>query len=184
MQIESDQIKTAAAVGVLALVFTFVLWMPTRDQKQALQTRIDTAKKTAQDANKDAKGMIQLVEQVNELEDLLSRDDHYVPGEQEMADLLRQLTSALAKQHTKEPEVKTEPTQREGDYNLMPVKLRFQGKFASVFSFLKRIESMRRLVRVTNVEIDVPVRDDDPEMLDIRIELYTFFKANEGETPS
>jgi Tfp pilus assembly protein PilO len=180
MRIEGDQVKTALVVAALAAVFVFALWMPTQNRKKELQQQLQAAQHEAQSRSKDAKGMVELVEQVNELETLAKRDDHYVPAQDELAELLSQLTSGLTTQGIQNVEIKTDPIERYGKFNVMPVALRFRGSFQSVFQFLKHVESMRRLVRVTSVDIQPPMKDRGDNKLDVRVQLSTFFQVSEG----
>jgi Tfp pilus assembly protein PilO len=66
--------------------------------------------------------------------------------------------------------------QREDIYSEMPIVLSFQGDFANVFSFIHQIEDMKRLTRVT----DVNIKTIDPAAgtVDVTLTVNIYYSEN------
>ena len=180
MRIESDQIKTLSVLAVLAVAFVIGMWMPLRAHRKKVDARLDAATSNLDERRHNTRGLAELALNVDRLEATVNAAQRYVPARNEWADLHRQFSDQLELHHVVHPEIEQGQTRLGEDYNLIPVTLRFDGRFPDFHGFLKRIETMPRLIRVTRLKLDADVSDADAQPLSVLLELSTFF-APTGE---
>jgi Tfp pilus assembly protein PilO len=174
MRIERDQIKTLAIIGVMAAVFVGGLWLPQRLEEQRLRESIEQAQKQLGFDRAASEGLAALNQTVLDLRETVDRTRKEVPERDDLADLLRTLTRELESRQISEVEIQNLPVLAGDDYSVMPLTLRFRASAPATFGFVKHIEDMRRLVRVTRVEIAPdPSKPNEPPMA--RVELCAFF---------
>ena len=179
--IERGELKRLVMLIALFAVFGVGLWLPAHNERQALRDRIQDARRELGMDLADTNKLPVLHQRVSHLRETLSGSQRYVPREDELDHLLRDLTSAMQSNHVIAPEVVTERTKRFSRYSVVPLTLRFQGSFTEAFGVLDRIESMRRLCRIDELSME-PTEDDDARApLAVTIELSTFFAQASGE---
>jgi Tfp pilus assembly protein PilO len=174
MHLERDQINAIVTVAFLSAAFVFGLWLPHQVREKQLNERIEAAQKEMGFNRDNARTMTNLAREVIELKKIVSTMDKHVPESSELAQLLRSLSTELANSTVAGQEILAHPIVHGRDYNVIPLTLLFRGSFRDVFSFLKKSESMRRLIRINRVEIQGD-SDQSENDLDVRVELSTFF---------
>lgn len=180
MQIEKDFKITAGVLLALAVAFGGVSWWPRSQERADLESRVESAKKQLGVDRKGSQGLGELRDHVADLR-RQSQDTHkVVPTSNDLADLLRRINSELVAFGMKNQEVQTEVVVSGADFNVIPLRLRFEGDFEGLFGFVKNIESMSRLTRITKLDVaGVPTKPGEPLL--VRLELATFSTASEGE---
>jgi len=182
MSIERDQIRVMMVLGVTMAVFILAFWLPNHLHENRLHAELDVANKSLHQVNHNPQALAGMMRQVTDLRMLTHQSQKYVPQTDELADLLRKLSMELRDQQVIGQEVQTGSIVHGDKYSVIPITLRFQGSFPAVFGFLQRIESMRRMIRITRLEIDGDAqRVNQP--LSVRVELYTFFMKPQGGKP-
>ena len=180
MRLESDQIKTLAALALLLIGFIAGLWLPTRLERAALQGRIDDHRRQLDDDLFGADSVPELRRHVADLQDLIARSDRQVPPTHDLGPLLGTISARFADHALLDPEILTDTIVRGRDYDVIPLSLRFGGTYDHVYAFLRDVEAMKRLVRVYQLQVTGnPTRPDDPVI--VRMRLATF-SAAEGES--
>lgn len=174
MSIERDQMRTMMILGVMTGVFTLGFWLPNHLHEKRLNRQLQVAEKNLSEVHHDPEKLAVMVRQVADLKAMSQQSQKYVPQTDELADLLRQLSIELERQHVSGQEVHTGGIIHGQQYSVIPVTLRFKGSFPAVFGFLSSIESMQRMIRVTKLDFDGDAQQVN-ELLSVRIELYTFF---------
>lgn len=181
MRIERDQIKTLAIIGVMAGVFVGALWLPQRFEERRLRESIAESQKQLGFDRASSEGLAELNQVVLELRQTLDRTRKDVPRRDDLADLLRTLTRELEARQVSEVEIQNLPVLAGDDYSVMPLTVRFRASAPAAFGFVKHIEDMRRLVRVTRVELAVdPAKPAEPPVA--RVELCAFFAPEREAT--
>ena len=177
MRLERDQRRTLAILGVVAGLFVGVLWMPHKFQERRLRSQIEDAQ-VQLGFQGPAVGLGNLAREVARLKTEASASNKYVPPETELAQLLKEVSSHLAKEQVTDHETQTQAISVGADYSMMPVNMRFQGSFPATFGFLRNLEEMDRLVRVTRIKLHGEAsKPMDP--LEVSVELCTFFAPSE-----
>lgn len=182
MSIERDQWRTLMVLGVIAGVFTLAFWLPNHLHEGRLYAKLAQADASLSGEGHRPEKLAGLVRQVADLQAVTHQSQKYVPQSDELAELLRQLSMELQAQRVVGQEIQTSAIIHGDTYSVIPVTLRFEGSFPAVYGFLQRVESMRRMIRITRLEVDGDVqRVDQP--LSVRVELYTFFARPSGGNP-
>lgn len=180
MRIERDQWRTILIVAGMVTAFVLAVWLPDRMAQRTVQARIDAAQRQLGFDRLGALGLKQLADEVAELERLSTDSRRRVPGSGEVADLLRQLSADLSTARVSQQQILTQNVSHGRDYSVMPLVVEFQSSFPAAFSFLRGVESMPRLVRVSKLEIDgSPDRPDEP--LSVRLDLVSVFSDTTKE---
>ena len=182
MSIERDQMRAMLILGVMTGIFTLGFWLPNHLHEKSLHAQLQSVKHELATNHHDPDKLAMLVRQVSDLKSLTTQSQKYVPQSDELADLLRQLSVELQRQHVTGQEIQTGSIVDGDEYSVVPITLRFKGSFPAVFGFLKRIESMQRMIRVTKLDFDGDATHIN-QPLSVRIVLYTFFsEAQAGQS--
>jgi len=178
--INRGEFKRVALLLVLFGVFGVGLWLPAHNERAALRERITEARHELGMDLSDTDKLPVLHQRVSRLRQTLEGSQRYVPREDELDHLLRDLTSAMQAHHAVEPEVVTRRTRRFSRYSVVPLTLRFRGSFTEAFGVLDRIESMSRLVRIDELSMEPTDEQSADAPLTVTIELSTFFAQGSG----
>jgi Tfp pilus assembly protein PilO len=173
MRIESDQIKTALALGVVVAVYALAFWLPR--QREAAQLKADIAAQQRQHAanSQTAQDIARLRQAVSDLQRRAAASDASLPTTADPGALLRGVGARMADARLTDQEVQTETPVAGADYLLIPLSLRCRGSFGGVYDFLAGFESGDRLIRCTQLSISgTPTAPDEP--LVVRLEVMTF----------
>jgi Tfp pilus assembly protein PilO len=180
MRFERDQLRVLIILGVMLSIFMVAFWLPNRLHERRLHAELIKADQHLAGDQRSPDALASMVKQAADLRSLTQQSQKYVPQTDELSQLLRQLSLELEGQHVTGQEIQTGSIVHGEVYSVVPITLRFKGSFPAVYGFLKRIESMNRMVRITRLELDGDAQRTD-ELLTIRLEIYTFFsKPGQG----
>ena len=177
MTIERDQIRTLAVLAVLAAGFVFGLWLPQRNARAELRQQVAGYEKELGLNQQNTEGLAQLNENVIQLRLAKNTADKDVPATEDVSSLWRQIDLILQEEKVEEPEIRARPVQIWRDYKTIPLNIEFQGSFQSTFGFIDKLENMRRLVRINELEISGKPHQKNP--LRVEINLDTFAAVSE-----
>jgi len=165
------------------LVGAFIggVWYPLRSKQQSLRNEIAALDEANRNDRTATVGLTALGKEIVELQRIVDSMDKAVPDETDLASLLRQWSTELEAQQVDNKDIQTQPIVQGAEYNLIPIDMRFRGSFMSAFRFLRYVENMNRLIRISEFEAHgKPDRPQEP--LTIRIKLATFtMPATGGE---
>jgi Tfp pilus assembly protein PilO len=180
MRVEKDQIRALLVLVLLVGAFLGGVWYPIRARQQQIAVEIDAIEQANQTDRTTTVGLPALGERIVELERTVGSMNKVVPRETELASLLRQWSTELETQQVDNQDIQTKPIVHGADYNLIPIEMRFRGSFMSAFRFLRHVEGLNRLIRISELEVrGNPDRPQEP--LVIRIKLATFTMPRTGE---
>lgn len=177
MRIEKDQIIFVAVLAVIFGVCYAGLILPIRGEQAKVRTQIDAFKSQLGIDLIGSQELPRLEAQVGELRERLSQAQRGVPPRNELDNLLRSLAHQIDVRRATDHELQVRAEQHGVDYSVLPVSLKFTAPFPSVYSFLREVESMPRLIRLDRLEMTT-----GPEggPVTTRIELSTFFTDSEA----
>ena len=182
MRIESDVIKTTGVLAGAALLFVLIAWLPSRLEAGGLQRRLAAAKTELAQGQEAQQQLAVLRQEVINLENQVNSYDRQVPDDLQMAELMRQISSALHQHDASDLSARNGEEFRGAQYNIVPLTLQFRASFVDLYLFLEQLESMRRLVRVDKLDLDGD-RDDPAAKLDVQLQLSAFYAPQEGTQP-
>ena len=174
MSIDRSELKRLAILVVLCGLFGAGVWLPAHMKRETLQQRIAEARQELGMDLSETENLPQLHHRVQRLKQTLAGSQRYVPREDELDQLLRNLTRALQSNAVTEPELVTHETRRFAGYSVVPMTVQFRGSFPATFGVLKQIEAMARLVRIDRLQMEPMEATADAPLL-VTVELSTFF---------
>jgi Tfp pilus assembly protein PilO len=147
------QYLLGAGVVVIAAMFYFAGYRP---QGERTRLVLDQIKQTQRELIASQDSARQIPDVAKDLARLRSQlaDFKKLPTNPDLGDFMRQITEVSKESALRKLEVNFPGGPRKSErYTELPVSLRFEGDFLSVFSFLRQAEDMPRLTRVSNISI-------------------------------
>lgn len=179
MRIERDQVTTMVILLAITIGFALGVWWPLRNWQQGLQVELDTVRQQINSDRGRTVGLTAMGQEVVQLQAAVARHTRVVPRTGELASLIRDISAELKIHQIADPEINTLAAVHGDDYSFVPLTLRFRGSFLPVFRFLRNLESMDRLLRVSRLELSGdPQRPEDGLM--VRLELAAFYRPTGG----
>jgi|GEM_PF-6750486 len=187
MHVEKDQIYTVVAIVVVILVGLLAGWMPQNKKINERKAELDHLKsKLSKHASQETDLAVAL-HKVRDLEERIASQPKRVPSQGELAALLKQVSTHLQSEEVRNQTILTRTMQRGDDFNVMPLRLTFRCEYRSMYSFLRDLEAMPRLMHVSRLEIETASgkskdkdRDQSVDLLEITMDLNTFFASVPG----
>lgn len=118
-----------------------------REEKTTLESRVERS-------DDGAAAVRRLQEELVAVRVLHERQARPIPTDSDVASLIRQLTARLDELAIREREITTGAPTAAEDVMSMPMSVTLQGEFVSVYSGLRWIESLPRMLRVQRLKID------------------------------
>ena len=175
-----SEIKWWVIGAAILCGLTFGLWYPYHRVRVDTQQKIDTARKELGLSPDGSDDWTTLPTNVAMLREQTTGAQKYVPQEDEIAEVLRGLTESLDAHGVRQPEVITKKIKHFEDYSVIPVSLQFTAGFTETYGVLKRLESLPRLIRIDELEVESNSRKRRAP-LTVVLELSTFFsKVSDG----
>ncbi len=151
MRVDRSQVKPALILGVLLAAFGAAAVYPMLRRQHATNDRIAQSH-TALGIDRASSQNINVVAvRVAKLEALARSSPREVPEDVELAALLSNLTAQIETLELRDAFISHGEAKRDARYMIHPIQLRFSSTFAGAYSFLRHVESMRRLVRFKRV---------------------------------
>lgn len=183
MRVERDQIRTLLVLVGLTGLFAVAVWMPLQARHRELKSQIRSVEQQARAERRSTVGLTALGEQIVALRKTVNGQEKRIPEQADLASLLRQWSRELENRQVTDLEIQTQPVVHGADYSMAPITLKFRSSFGAVFGFLRYIESMPRVTRLSRLTLNADPANDDENALVVHLELSTFYMP-EGEQPS
>jgi len=168
-----DNVTMLAILCVMLAVAAFVLYRPQSRVLGDLRKQIETEKNTT--ATYAAKVAIvpDLRRQVADMKNRYKDFDRRMPKQRELAGFLDEISKNIEQERLSNHLIEPGGTAREEAFYTMPITMRFQGSYLSLASFLKRIDTMERLIRVQKLHITVDNKGPEPKInCELRLNIY------------
>lgn len=126
-----------------------------------------------------------LQEVLADVKNRAGRDVRPIPTDSDVASLIRSLTAQLDRLSIGEREITTGAATRLDDVSTMPMSVRAEGNFLSVYDALRWIESLPRLVRVQRLKFETDkLGDGSPGRVRADLLLDLFFAPTGAQAPA
>lgn len=179
MPAERSQMRTLLILGALGVTFVLGLWAPLRIRQARAERSLEQLGASIDADRRATVSLMALGQRIVSLDEAAARFNKVVPHQPALAPLLEQLTSNLEEHQVKALDVRPAQIASGADFCAIPIRLSFQGSCQTAFAFLQHVESMDRLIQISQVEMaGDPRRPDDP--LEVTIGLTTFCTPGQG----
>ncbi len=180
MKINRGIVKTLLLFVALLAVFVGAVLVPYGLYEAKLNEQIHLAQQELGIGEVDNAGMVRLYKQVQALRDQLGGRGQYIPDEDELSLVLRDLSGLINAPGVSGQEIVTEKSKLYADYNILPIRIQFQAPFATAFDLVERIESLSRVVRVDQLVVEAEP-DYPSQPLVVSLDLSAFFASRDRE---
>lgn len=176
MSLERDQINALLIAAGLVAGFAAVAWLPGQLRERNLRNRLDEATQQASLDNEQARILPVLTRDVAQIQATADGLARPLASETEMAQILRNLSQAMSAQRVTNQEIQTQSLMPGGDYNRVPMFLRFHGSFESAFNLVRTIEQSPQPIRIDKFDLMCPPSQPGAPKLVANIELSALLK--------
>lgn len=174
MKIKSELLKTTLTLAGMVAVFAGCVLVPYGLRDARFQKDVDQAREQLGINEVDNAGLVRLYEQVQELRDEMEDRGRYVPDEDQISLVIKDLSQLINAAGVSGQEFVTSKPDYYADYNIMPVKIQFNAPFATAYDLVGQVETLSRVVRIDHLSVtagpDYPVQP-----LTVNLELSAFF---------
>jgi Tfp pilus assembly protein PilO len=174
MRIESDQLRTFGLLLTLTAAWALGLWWPDQQRQASARRRIAEANHRIEAYRDSSAQLAPLSKELLQLRQVVDSSSKQMPQEDQLANLLKQLSTGMNAHQLTDQDVLTQPIQHGKQYSLVPLTLNFKGTFLQIFGFVKQVESLPRMIRITRLELhNRPQKAGD--LLTVSLDLCAFF---------
>lgn len=164
------------ALVALVVGFYFFGYRPQTRQLNSLNAQIHTQRQEL-DANQSrTKILPDVALDVNNLRKKLDKFDKQLPRSPELGQFIKEITQVSQQSSLRKLTVQPGAPKRSDLFAELPIFLKFEGDFVSVFSFLRHTEDMQRLTRVRNLS----VKSRDTKFGNVEVQLTMNIYFSEG----
>jgi len=177
MRNDKDQLRTIAIIVALVVAFAFFIWLPGRRQAARLNAELVSIEQGVVIAQDRAAVLPAVAQRVLLFEEELDDSPVALSRESDLSGFLTQLNHAAAAQGLMHPEVTTRPIADGPDCRYMPITLTFSAGFEQAYAFLRSIETLPRLTRVSRFRA-TRIPNVQSDLLEVQMEVNAFFKID------
>jgi Tfp pilus assembly protein PilO len=152
-------LKLACGLGLLAAAGAAALW-PHWTLVRDLRAQREELGRRAAVSDDGAAAVRRLEAELSRVQALAASVVTPIPEESDVASLIRKLSARLDGLGVAEREITTGASVNEDDVSSMPMSVRIGGSFESVYSAVRWIEELPRLVRVQRVKLETAKAGD------------------------
>jgi len=135
-------------------------------------------------ARRDAASSDKTKQAVRDAARALRRAAARLPDQRELAALLTALADDARAVRLEILSLRPKPERAAGDHIEVPVELELRGSFLEALAFLRRLETLGRLVRVGDVRVARPQRAGDRVIVEVRCTALTYRLPGAAGTPA
>jgi len=148
MRVDKSQMRFGLIVAGLVVAYAAGLWWPQANAIKKFNGQIAEAEQQLGMTKGRTDGLAELATEVDDLRRMVETNNKEIPEHAELATVLRDISLQIESTNLAGQGISTKPTIEKPDYVALPVDLTFSGSSVSVFRFIDRVESMRRLTQV------------------------------------
>ena len=153
MNLDRKDIIRASILGAAVLFFVLAIWLPMRTRQSLLRAQITDIHTTSHTVRPRADQITGLRRTVDELGNNIRRTKQHILRDAKLAALFSDLNALIDAYALNDSKIEQLNRIEGPDYNTVPVTLNFTASFEDVFSFIRQVEAMDRLIRITRLQI-------------------------------
>ncbi len=153
MRIERTQWMMAGGVVAVALVFALFFWWPAHSEIKTLRREIDKVEKDLLGVSGRTEGLKELVAEVDALRAEVNQTKKVIPASRDLSDLMLQFSLQIEQDDLQKHVIREEPTTPGRGYQVLPLEVQFEGDSNAAFRFMRKVETMSRLVQVRSLNL-------------------------------
>jgi len=149
---KAQWVMTAVMAGVGA-GFYLLGYRPATQKLDVRQAEYRTKHEQLQSAEARARMLPAVDSEVEQLKQRLERFDKKLPRQQDLPQVIKDITQVSQQEALKKLTVQPAPPRRSELFSELPITLNFEGDFVNTFAFLRKMEQMQRLTRVRSLTV-------------------------------
>jgi type IV pilus assembly protein PilO len=177
--------KTLVLVGVAGVIvalYWFTMYGGKRTELQGLERRLTQVEAKLNESRAVASNLETFRREVQELEQKFQKAVQRLPNSSELPVLLTDITSLGKKSGLEFRSFRPNPEVHRGFYAEVPISIELDGSYHNLGVFFDRMSRLPRIVRMTEVGMDVGDEASDPPVLKVRGVAQTFRFVDQGGT--
>lgn len=179
MQIDHSQKKLLITLVLAVGAFVSLGWYPAHRDIGTLSEEVQSIQKQIDGFQGKTVGHAALFAEVQRMEAELASTSKVIPQQNELAGLIREISTRIDGQALGERELNTRPTVESDHYVTLPIDIACTGDSLSAFHFVNDLESMPQLVQLSGLYMSVDPKD--PSHVKTELKVNTFFYAKPEE---
>ena len=172
--IREQMLTGVIALGACAL-FAWLVVYPQETKYRALRAEVQQVSDDIALRLTRCAATVETERSLQECRHRLASMEELVPRADRLGSFLEQLSEVAPEAELVSANVTPQPPYVVKGLGILPIEMDFESEFASLFAFLKRVESLPRAVRV--VDLDATRAQEGDDRLEIRLTLQAFFEA-------
>jgi type IV pilus assembly protein PilO len=178
---QKGMVLAAIACGIIA-IYWFSVYGGKRTELQGLQARLTQVEAKLNESRAVASNLETFEKEVHQLEKRFNKAVQRLPNSTELPVLLTDITSLGKKSGLEFRLFRPRPEVHRGFYAEVPIQIEVDGSYHNFGVFFDRMSRLPRIVRMTEVEMDLSDEAADPPMLNVRGIAQTFRFVDQGGT--
>jgi Tfp pilus assembly protein PilO len=175
LQTIKDNIIVLCVMLTLILVATVAVYLPQGRKLASLKTERVTQKQSLQCDAQKASGVSEMQRDVQEMKNRYKNFDRRLPKQKELGGFLREISANLSHEKLANQSIEPGVPSKEDLFHTLPISMKFQGSYASLVNFLKRIDNMERLTRVYKMTV---MTNDKTSAVNIELLMNIYFSES------
>lgn len=181
---QHDRLWTGILAVGLTAVFVFVVYVPRNRELGRVRADIDTVQAELDRRTAALSGLPELRVEAERARRYLAAFDVAVPMSADVGRFVEELAALAKSRNIRDPQVEPQK-QMGGDFGeVLPVQLAFAGTFDSILDYLRSIESMTRIARVTQLHLAQSTVVPGELIADVTVLIYYQRPAKDGTSES
>ena len=164
--------------GLLGASYVFV-FSKADAKRAAREAEVDSKVKALADLERATATVHDVDKKTEELQKATAYFEGKLPQAREIDKVLKEVSQIAENKHLQTKTVKTFKAQRMHGYSELPIEMSLSGDFGGFYEFLLELERLRRLTRVTHMNL-TKIADRDGEM-QAQITISIFFEPETME---
>jgi type IV pilus assembly protein PilO len=163
--------KTLVLVGVAGVIlalYWFTMYGGKRTELQGLERRLTQVEAKLNESRAVASNLETFKREVAELEQKFQKAVQRLPNSSELPVLLTDITSLGKKSGLEFRSFRPNPEVHRGFYAEVPISIELDGSYHNLGVFFDRMSRLPRIVRMTEVGMDIGDETSDPPVLKVR----------------
>lgn len=182
--VKKAQMMVAILLVAVLAAFYFAVYRPQMLRMARLRIEIQSRTSMLSINQRKAQDLPQVARDVERLTAELHQIDKQLPKQEEYGQFTKEINAIKEKQSSlgdiafnRDNPIKRDDPKYSELFKELPLAMRFQGDYVSVFSFLRQTEDMQRLTRLRSLSIKS--KPDKPGQVDVQLSMNIYWAETE-----